>query len=127
MSAAAERPAPISIDADVKLLTEQIKALKALGEMDEVGENRVYDFSIRWGTALAGRLARLVHYSSLGLLDDADERRFQSVCDELRGVSDLIDRFELAHPVFADTPPATARRHRVPRQTRSRRGLFGRR
>jgi hypothetical protein len=30
---------------------------------------------------LAGRLRRLVHYSSLGLLDDADERRFGALRD----------------------------------------------
>jgi hypothetical protein len=127
MSAAQEHPVPVSIDDDVELLTEQIEALKTLGEQDEVGENRIYDFSIRWGTALAGRLPRLVHYSSLGLLDEADESRFRALCTELRGLSDLIARFELAQPVFTDSPPAKAKRHRVPRPTTSRRGLLHRR
>ncbi|HUH72385.1 MAG TPA: hypothetical protein VLZ05_28185 [Mycobacterium sp.] len=94
--------AEVDIDEDVELLTEQTKALKEFGEKDEeepISEGQRYDFSIRWGTMLAGRLRRLVHYSSLGLLSHADERRFHALCDELRTLSDLIDRFELAHPV----------------------------
>ena len=108
--------AAVDIDDDVELLTEQTKALKELGEKDRenpVSEGQRYDLSIRWGTALAGRLQRLVHYSSLGLLSHADERRFHSLCDELRTLSDLIDRFELAQPVFTDTPPAAAKRFRL--------------
>src|ERR1700753_3999501 len=103
--------APITIDDDVEWLTEQIQALKQLGRKDEVSEGEKYDFSIRWGTALAGRLPRLVHYSSRGLLDEADERRFQALCDELRGLSDLIDRIGVTRPVFSDSEqrPATSR------------------
>jgi hypothetical protein len=107
-----ETPAPITIDDDIEWLTEQIQALKQLGRQDEVSDGEKYDFSIRWGTALAGRLPRLVHYSSRGLLDEADERRFQTLCDELRVLSDLIDRIGLAQPVFSVTElrPATSRR-----------------
>jgi hypothetical protein len=126
MSAADQLPGPSGIDDDVESLNEQIMGLKALGELDEVSEHQSYDVSIRWGTALAGRLARLVHYSSRGLLDAADELKFQALCAELRGLSDLIDRFGLAHPVFTDTPPAKARRHRVSPRTKSRRGLVRR-
>ena len=61
---------------------------------------------------LAGRLRRLVHYSSLGRLDDVDERRFHALCDELRTLSHLIDRFRLAQPNFTDASPATAKRFR---------------
>ena len=122
-----ERPAPITIDDDVEWLTEQIAALKQLGQKDEVSEGEKYDFSIRWGTALAGRLPRLVHYSSRGLLDETDERRFQALCDELRELSELIERIGLAQPVFGASPPAAAKRHREPRPAKSRRGLLLRR
>lgn len=122
-----ENPSPITIDDDVEWLTEQIQALKQLGQQDEVDEGEKYDFSIRWGTALAGRLPRLVHYSSRGLLDEADERRFQALCDELRWLSELIDRIGLAQPVFTDTPPVKAERRRAPRPAKSRRGLLLRR
>jgi hypothetical protein len=113
----------VGIDDDVALLSEQIKALKELGDQDEKGavtEGQRYDFSIRWGTALAGRLRRLVHYSSLGLLCDEDERSFEALCDEFRSLSDLIDRFRLAQPVFTDAPPATAKRFRRRRSSRHR-------
>lgn len=122
-----DNPAPITIDDDVEWLTEQIEALKQLGQQDEVDEGKKYDLGIRWGTALAGRLPRLVHYSSRGLLDEADERRFQALCDELRGLSDLIDRIGLAQPAFSDTPPAKAKRRREPRPATSRRALLFRR
>jgi hypothetical protein len=107
--------AAVDIDDDVELITEQIKALKELGKKDDeapISEGQRYDFSIRWGTVLAGRQRRLVHYRSLGMLDDADERRFHALCDELRRLSHLIDRFRLAHPAFTDGPPAAAKRFR---------------
>jgi hypothetical protein len=113
-----EDPAPITIDDDVEWLTELMQALKQLGQQDEVTDSEKYDISIRWGTALAGRLPRLVHYSARGLLDDADEHRFQALCDELRGLSDLIDRIGLTQPVFSATEP---------RPATSRRGLLFRR
>jgi hypothetical protein len=116
-------PAPVTIDDDVEWLTEQIEALKQLGRQDEVDEGQKYDFSIRWGTAMAGRLRRLVHYSARGVLADADERRFQALCDELNGLSDLIDRIGLARPDFT---PAAERRP-APRPTNSRHGLRFRR
>lgn len=104
MSAEPENRASVRIDDDIEVLTEQITALKELGHKDKVDDDDVYDLSIRWGTALAGRLPRLVHYSSLGSLDDADQRRFQSLRDEFRSVSDLIERFAFPRPVFDDTP-----------------------
>ena len=85
-----EIPARITVDDDIEWLTEQVEALRELGRQEQVSDGEKYDFSIRWGTALAGRLPRLVHYSSRGLLEPADEHRFQALCDDLRGLSDLI-------------------------------------
>ncbi|OBH70821.1 hypothetical protein [Mycobacterium mantenii] len=89
---------PVSIDDDVAVLTEQIEALRQLGQRDDVDDEEIYDLSIRWGTALAGRLPRVAHYSSLGRLGDDDQRRFQSLCDQLGELSPLIKRFDLAWP-----------------------------
>jgi hypothetical protein len=111
----------IDIDNDVKLIAEQIKALKELALEDDeepISEGQRYDFSIRWGTVLAGRLRRLVHYGSLDRLSDADVRRFRALCDELRTLSHLIDRFRLAQLNFTDAPPATARPGRPPKYSR---------
>ncbi len=104
MSTTAQKPEPIGTDDDFELLAEQVAALKELARLDDVPEGQIYDIGIRWGTVLAGRLRRLVHYSCLGMLDDAAERRFQSLCDELRSMSDAIERFGLARPRFTDTP-----------------------
>lgn len=90
----------VTIDDDVDLLREQIEALKQLGRRESVSESEIYDFSIRWGTALAGRFPRLVHYSSLKLLDEAGQREFETLRGELRALSDLIHRFGLAEPEF---------------------------
>ena len=111
----------VDIDNDVELITEQIKALKELAQEDDeepISEGQRYDFSIRWGTVLAGRLRRLVHYSSLSRLSDADVQRFHTLCDELRTLSHLIDRFRLAQLNFTDAPPATAKPCRPPKYSR---------
>lgn len=122
-----EIPARITVDDDIEWLTEQVEALRELGRQEQVSDGEKYDFSIRWGTALAGRLPRLVHYSSRGLLEPADEHRFQALCDDLRGLSDLIARMGLVQPVFSAAPPAAAMRRREPRPATSRRALlFGR-
>lgn len=98
MSAAPNDGTPVSIDDDVAFLTEQIEALERLGQRDDVDDEAVYDLNIRWGTALAGRLPRVAHYSSLGRLGDDDQRRFESLCDRLRELSPLIERFDLTRP-----------------------------
>lgn len=110
---------PIGIDDDFELINEQIEALRELGRKEKLDEGESYDFSIRWGAALAGRLRRLVHYSAQGILSEADARRFESLCEELRGLSELIDRFDLAHPVFTDPSPAKAKRHTGPSRRKS--------
>ncbi len=126
MNATHEQDRPsVTIDDDVALINEQIDALKVLGGKAEVDEDEVYDFSIRWGTALAGRLRRLVHYSSRDRLNAVDEGRFQALCEALSDVSSLIDRFGLAQPVFTDSSPASAKRHRASRRAKSPRGLLG--
>jgi hypothetical protein len=119
-------PPAVSIEDDLDVLGEQIEALKQLGQRDSVTDGEVYDFSIRWGTALAGRLARLQHYSSLALLDEADEHNFQSLCAELRGLSDLISRFQLAKPALTQMSTESATRSPKSHGTSSRRWLHRR-
>ncbi|SOX52674.1 hypothetical protein MAAFP003_1341 [Mycobacterium ahvazicum] len=109
----------IDIDEDVELLSEQIAALRQLDKRHEpVTEGERYDFSIRWGAALAGRWRRMVHYSTAGRLTDLDECRFKGLRSELHALSDVIDRFRLAQPVFTDAPPTAAKRFRPGRRSR---------
>ncbi len=111
----AKQHPPVSIDEDVELLREQIEALKQLGRQDDVSDGEIYDFSIRWGTALAGRLPRLVHYSGQGLLDETDQREFESLSRELRELSSLAARLGLAEPVLSPEPERTAGPRRTTR------------
>ncbi|OBF96534.1 hypothetical protein A5773_11960 [Mycobacterium sp. 852014-52450_SCH5900713] len=126
MSTAPDGHVQVSIDDDVEFFAEQLKRLKELGEQKEAedvfSDEDIYDLSIRWGTALAGRLPRMAHYSSIGLLTDADERRFQSLCDEFRAVSPLIERFKLARPNLTDLRESGTNR-RVRRAAKWRRLL----
>ncbi|OBI39882.1 hypothetical protein A5709_10715 [Mycobacterium sp. E1386] len=116
---ASEGRAPVSIDPDVEFLAEQIEALRALGQKDSVDDDELYDLSVRWGAALAGRLPRLVHYSSLGLLDDADQHRFQSLCEDLRGVAGLAEKLGLPRPALPGDQIARAKGRRLRMRSRS--------
>lgn len=122
MSMTTESPTPVSIDDDVDFITDQLGQLRELArqkDSDDIFDDEdVYDLSVRWGTALAGRLPRIAHYSAIGALTDADERRFQTLCDELRAASPMIERFKLTRPDLADCPDARAngRHHRKARK-----------
>lgn len=120
MSVASHDGTPVNIDDDVALLTEQIEALQRLGQRDDVDDEEVYDLSIRWGAALAGRLPRMAHYDSLGQLGEDDQRRFRSLCDQLRELSPLIERFDFARPRFAGSTDGQANRGRHARKRPSR-------
>lgn len=96
-------PTDINIDDDIEILTGQVRALRRLGDRESVGDAEIYDFSIRWGAALAGRLPRLVYYSAQGRLTDADQQRFGSLCDELRAVAVLAGNLGLALPALPET------------------------
>jgi hypothetical protein len=108
----------ISIDDDVATICEQIRALRQLGDKHSVSDREVYDVSIRWGAALAGRLPRLAHYSGLGLLTDADEQRFAALCDDLRAVAPLTARFGIACPSLPETPAGIDRKENADGTTR---------
>ena len=120
MSVAQHDATPVSIDDDVAFLTEQIEALRQLGARDDVDDDEIYDLSIRWGTALAGRLPRMAHYDSLRQLTGDDQRRFRSLCDQLGELSPLIERFDLTRPRLPGSTDGQASRGHRPRKRPSR-------
>ncbi|OBJ34869.1 hypothetical protein A5621_18390 [Mycobacterium colombiense] len=120
MSVAPHDGNPVNIDDDVALLTEQIEALQRLGQRDDIDDEEIYDLSIRWGAALAGRLPRVAHYDSLGQLRDDDQRRFRSLCDQLRELSPLIERFDFARPQLPGSTDGQANRGHHVRKRPSR-------
>lgn len=90
-------------DADLDLLLAHVKALRELAADPEKARDsaRVYDFSIRWGALLAGRLERLAHYHSRGELPPGDQTRYDVLRAELRDVLPLAERLGLARPTVA--------------------------
>ncbi|PWI06072.1 hypothetical protein DIZ27_35640 [Streptomyces sp. NWU339] len=82
------------------LLFTQVRHLRELAGDPEKAEDadRVYDFSIRWGAFLSGRLPRLVQYDRQGALGPAERNRFADLCAELRDVAPLAERLGLAAP-----------------------------
>lgn len=59
---------------------------------------RVYDFSIRWGTMLAGRLERLAHYHGRGELRPRERERYERLRTELRDALPAMRELGLARP-----------------------------
>ena len=55
---------PPGIDRDLDMIFAETNALRELAaDPKEANDGaRVYDFSIRWGTLMSGRLERLEHY-----------------------------------------------------------------
>jgi hypothetical protein len=90
----------VGADADLDLLFSQIDALRQLASDPKAAQDsaRVYDFSIRWGTLLHGRLERLAYYHSRGELTPDEQARYQSLRSQLRETLPLVKRLGLASP-----------------------------
>lgn len=88
------------VDADLDLMIAAVKALRELASDPDKAQDgaRVYDFSIRWGTLLHGRLERLAYYHGRGELTPQQQERYQGLCAQLRHSLPLIERLGLARP-----------------------------
>lgn len=70
---------------------------------DAAGDRaRIYDFSIRWGVLLAGRLHRLEHYAAQGALSSEEKERYDVLVQRLRAASATAQRLGLTRPTFVD-------------------------
>jgi hypothetical protein len=89
--------------ADLDLLLEAVCDLRELAADPERAESPAvrYDFSIRWGVLLAGRLHRLEHYERAGQLEPDERERFEELLDELRAAGPIAERLGLARPSLA--------------------------
>lgn len=90
----------VGVDADLDLLFDQLKALHELAADPERSRDsaRIYDFSIRWGTFVHGRLERLAHYYGRAALGPDEQARYQALCCELRDALPLLDQLGLVRP-----------------------------
>jgi hypothetical protein len=96
----------VGADADFDLMFTQLKALRELASDPEAAQDsaRVYDFSIRWGTMLHGRLERLAYYHGRGELAPDEQARYESLRCELREALPLLQRLGLARPKVGPSP-----------------------
>ncbi len=88
------------VDADLGMVGAGIEALRDLTVDSEKAqdEDRVYDFSIRWGVLLSGRLKRLEHYYREGGLTEDQRSRYLELRRELKDAMPLMERLGLGKP-----------------------------
>lgn len=93
---------------DLDELRGQVTALRELAADPEVSpdDDQVYDFSIRWGTMLAGRLQRLDYYYRRAALTPSEAGRYEALLEELRAVAPTAKRLQLARPQVASAGAA---------------------
>jgi hypothetical protein len=81
---------------DLDLLFAHLAELRRIAEAP--ASEVLYDFSIRWGTMLSGRLQRLDYYYRRGELTAAERERFEALARELHSSRATIDRLRLPRP-----------------------------
>lgn len=88
------------IDRDLDVIFAETGALRELASDPDKAQDgaRVYDFSIRWGTLMSGRLKRLEHYHLAGELTEEEERRYRVLRSELKDATPLTERLGIARP-----------------------------
>ena len=91
-------PAPPGIDRDLEMITSGVEALRDLASDTEKAQDgaRVYDFSIRWGVLLSGRLKRLEHYYQAEALTDDQVQRYRELRHKLKDAAPQIERLGVA-------------------------------
>ena len=91
---------PPGLDRDLGMLSAGLEALRELAA-DPKGANdgaRVYDFGIRWGVLMSGRLERVEHYHRAGELTESQELRYRKLKRELREATPQIERLDIGRP-----------------------------
>ncbi|MFC0862149.1 hypothetical protein ACFHYQ_07550 [Sphaerimonospora cavernae] len=88
------------VSADLDMLFDEVEALRVLADDPQASADQaqVYDFSIRWGTLLAGRLPRLDHYYRRGGLTPDERARYDTLRAALRDALPAMERLGIARP-----------------------------
>lgn len=109
------RSAESADDADLDLLLTTAAELEALAaDCDRASDpGRVYDFSIRWGTYLSGRLRRLEYRDRAGALGTPEKARYEQLRRRLQEVAPAARRLGLAQPAVVEDGTRRAARHRL--------------
>lgn len=91
---------PPGIDEDMSAVAAGIQGLRELA-LDPVGSEdgtRVYDFSIRWGVLMSGRLKRLEHYYRAAGLTQEQERAYRQLRGGLKEAAPLAEGLGIGRP-----------------------------
>lgn len=90
----------VGVTADIDLILAQTKVLRELASDPDKAQDsaRVYDFSIRWGALLSGRLERLAYYHRRGELTHDEQVCYAGLRSELREVLPLVERLGIGRP-----------------------------
>lgn len=88
------------IERDLGMLFTGIGALRELASDPEKAQDgsRIYDFNVRWGTLMSGRLIRLEHYHRSGELTGDQERCYRELKRELQGATPMIESLGISRP-----------------------------
>lgn len=91
---------PPGIDGDLGMLFAGLGALRELISAPRRANDgaRVYDFSIRWGVLMSGRLERLEHYHRAGELTEGQELRYRDLKRGLAEAAPQIDHLGIGRP-----------------------------
>lgn len=88
------------VAADVDMILAAVETLRELASDPDKGQDkaRIYDFSIRWGALMSGRLERLEHYHRRGELAPDQQRRYAGLKSQLREVLPLVEQLHVGRP-----------------------------
>ena len=91
---------PPGIDRDLGMISAGVEELRQLASDQQKAQDsaRIYDFSIRWGVLLSGRLERLDHYHRAGELTRDQDIRYRNLRQELKDVTPEAKRLGIARP-----------------------------
>ncbi|WP_063010728.1 hypothetical protein [Nocardia kruczakiae] len=92
------RSGTVDVGEDLDILSEQLRGLRELAADPDLtaADGVVYDFGIRWGAMMSGRLPRVVYYRERGALSVADRDRFDRLIEEFADAATTIERLRLA-------------------------------
>ena len=94
---------PPGIDRDIGMVSAALEELHRLASDEQQARDgaKTYDFSIRWGTLLSGRLQRLDHYHRAKELTRDQELRYRNLREQLGDAAPQAQRLGIAQPDIA--------------------------
>ncbi len=94
---------PPGIDRDMGMISAALLELRQLSSDQQKAQDgaRIYDFSIRWGVLLSGRLERLEYFHQAGELTRDQEDRYRQLKQELGEAAPQAESLGIARPTTA--------------------------